>query len=184
LAEDLSRGGAREFGNSAKYPQLNQSQMRRIIRMRDNKKHNFIDQGVSIILPEVENRDLTIRAYFPPPPVSKLPWDEKKFKLKRIMFDFEIFDRNKKEVVTEFQNNPFELRVYFTSDDQAEVTDPDRKLTIAFWDKNEVDEIKWKKITGDEERVNDESIWKYLGFVGYIKAEIKVWPDPPIALGL
>ena len=142
--------------------------------MANGTIYKFPFLGVDITIPE----NLTLRLYTPPP--LEIMESKYKFDPKRMVIDFDVYDRAKKKQV----NPEVTLRVYFTKAERELAELHGKEPGLAFWNEKGED-ARWERITTTHIVKYRAPTWTGSGvsFDGYIEATHTNWGDPPIALG-
>lgn len=135
------------------------------------------DDGVLIIVPIKPYENLQFRRRNQ----NKIDDMEKdpNFNFIRLLFNLDLLENNSPKVGT---SEKFEILVYFTNDDLNQVKE-NKTLILAYWKIKDGDqEPSWNTDT-DSEIVELFEPSEPEGYIGYVRASLNKWGDPPIALG-
>lgn len=95
-------------------------------------RFSFEPEGVTIIIPEPESRIAVRKLRLPD--LSELPGGTEEFTPKRLVINFEFYDKDKQDVELVSQNLPIEMRVRFVPEDLDRADKKPEKLKLGyFW---------------------------------------------------
>lgn len=102
-------------------------------------------------------------------------WRQTDFKPLRILMNLGFVDLNNPEAVQLKFDKPISIRVHYRWSEKVEAARVRKPFSLAYWQKNQ-----WNPSVA----LSDEFPLLSHEWAGFVKIEIPVWEDPPIALGL